>query len=65
MNTGTTVKQPYFTDSKDDRPFVPKGTHPIETGRYLLLTNEIEKLFSTVKNWIDRRSPGGIIYGRP
>lgn len=60
-----TVCMSYSTGSFDERPFVSKGSHPIETGRYLLLTNEIEKLFKTVTGWIDRRSPGGIIYGRP
>jgi hypothetical protein len=47
------------------RPFIPKGSHPIETGRYLLATNEIIRLHQTVSRWIENRAPGGIIYGRP
>ncbi|WP_209810017.1 ATP-binding protein [Ammoniphilus resinae] len=49
----------------DERPFVPKGSHPIETGRYLLPTNEIVRMHDTVTQWIDNRTPGGMIYGRP
>lgn len=47
------------------RPFVPAGTHPIETGRYLIGTEEINRLYEVVTQWIENRSPGGIIYGRP
>ncbi|WJQ78967.1 ATP-binding protein [Brevibacillus brevis] len=47
------------------RPYVPKGTHPIETGRYLIATNEINRMYLMVKQWIDNRAPGAIIYGRP
>src|SRR3569833_106785 len=47
------------------RPSVPKGTHPIETGRYLLATNEIDRMYELVSQWIDNRSPGGIVHGRP
>lgn len=46
-------------------PHIPKGTHPIETGRYLIATNEIGRMYDKVSQWIDNRSPGGIIYGRP
>ncbi|TKI89286.1 ATP-binding protein, partial [Bacillus wiedmannii] len=27
------------------RPFIPKGTHPVETGKYLISTNEIDRLY--------------------
>jgi hypothetical protein len=47
------------------RPYVAKGTHPIETGRYLLPTNEIVRMYDTISQWITNRSPGGMIYGRP
>ncbi len=47
------------------RPPCPKGTHPIETGIYTLATNEINKLYQKVANWIDNRSPGGIVYSKP
>jgi hypothetical protein len=48
-----------------DRPLLKGTGHPIYTGRYLLPTNEINKVYETVKRWIDTRAPGGIIYGRP
>lgn len=48
-----------------NRPFVPKGFHPVETGRYLIPTNEIVRMYNTVKRWLDNRAPGAIVYGRP
>ncbi len=48
-----------------ERPYVPKGTHPIETGRYLIPTNMIYNLYSEVEKWISNRTPGAIFYGRP
>ncbi|WP_164219784.1 ATP-binding protein [Virgibacillus sp. YIM 98842] len=47
------------------RPHIPKGTHPIETGKYLISTNEIDRMYQTVIKWIENRTPGAIIYGRP
>ncbi|MGE7981815.1 AAA family ATPase [Solibacillus sp. NPDC093137] len=44
---------------------IPDGKHPIETGKYLIATNEIDKLCYIVSNWIENRFPGAIIYGRP
>lgn len=46
-------------------PYVPNGTHPIQTGRYLIGTNEIARMQKLVTHWINNRSPGAIIYGRP
>jgi hypothetical protein len=46
-------------------PLIPKKTHPIETGRYLIATNEICNLYDTLNKWINNRVPGGIIYGKP
>lgn len=48
-----------------NRPFIPPKSHPVYTGRYLLATNEISNLYNTISRWIDCRTPGGIIYGRP
>ncbi len=60
------MAQPFFHNLQDDqRPYVPKGVHPIETGRYLIATNEIERMYQTISKWIQNRSPGGIIHGRP
>lgn len=47
------------------RPYIPKGTHPIETGKYLISTNEIDRMYQAVTRWIENRTPGAIIYGRP
>lgn len=47
------------------RPIVAPGTHPVETGRYLLATHKIDEMFETVEQWFDNRATGGIIYGRP
>ncbi|MEK3934443.1 ATP-binding protein [Sporosarcina sp. FSL W7-1349] len=47
------------------RPYIPKGTHPIETGKYLISTNEIDRMYQTVLKWVENRIPGAIIYGRP
>ncbi|WP_036217490.1 AAA family ATPase [Lysinibacillus sphaericus] len=44
---------------------VPLGKHPVDTGKYLIATNEIDKLCYIVGNWIDNRFPGAIIHGRP
>lgn len=46
------------------RPAIPRRTHPIYTGRYLLATNQVSALYDTVVQWITCRSPGGLIYGR-
>lgn len=48
-----------------ERPYIPKGSHPVENGRYLIATNEIERLFDSICQWVDNRSPGAIVYGRP
>lgn len=47
-----------------ERPFVPQRKHPIYTGDYYIQTTSIDNLLVEVKNWIDNRNPGGIIYGR-
>src|ERR1700730_12688713 len=59
INVSKTVSNNYI------RPYVPPGCHPIETGRYLIPTKEIERMEDTVTQWIINRTPGGIIYGRP
>lgn len=45
------------------RPVVPDGTHPIETGRYVLPTPPIYSMLKTVTQWIGNRAPGGMIEG--
>ncbi|WP_409362680.1 ATP-binding protein [Bacillus safensis] len=48
-----------------DRPYVSKGSHPVENGRYLIATNEIDRLYDSICHWINNRAPGAIVYGRP
>jgi len=48
-----------------NRPKVPKGTHPIEHGDYILYTVSINELLDSVIKWIQLRNPGAIIYGPP
>ncbi len=48
-----------------DRPVLPDGTHPVETGFYLIATNMIYKLHREICMWIDNRTPGAMFYGRP
>lgn len=49
----------------EHRPDLKPQTHPVETGRYLLQTNQIQALRETVERWVDTRVPGGIVYGPP
>ncbi|MBB3112113.1 hypothetical protein FHS18_004191 [Paenibacillus phyllosphaerae] len=46
-----------------DRPIIPTGTHHLVQDKYLVATNEIIKLYTKVDEWIEDRSPGGIVYG--
>ncbi len=46
------------------RPAVPAGTHPVETGRYIVPTPPIHQLLKTTKTWVDNRTPGGMIEGK-
>jgi hypothetical protein len=48
-----------------NRPELKGFEHPINTGRYFLLTNESNKFYETAKLWIESSFPGGIIYGSP
>lgn len=47
------------------KPFIPKGCHPVETGRYRIPTIEIARMYETIMRWVENRSPGGIVHGRP
>lgn len=49
----------------DKRPVLQPGTHPIETGRYILFTKPIDKLRDIIGTWIQNRTPGGLVHGRP
>ncbi|MEB1806014.1 MAG: ATP-binding protein [Bacillaceae bacterium] len=62
MNNSFQVDQ---FSGKFSRPSFPKGSYPIETGRYLIATNEIDRLYKKVVQCLTNRSPGAIIFGRP
>ncbi|NUU75388.1 ATP-binding protein [Paenibacillus xylanilyticus] len=47
------------------RPLLPKGAHPVETGKYDIPTNEINNLYARVKESIEDRLPGTVVHGRP
>ncbi len=48
-----------------ERPQISLGSHPVETGKYLLATNMIFDLYRKICLWIDNRTPGAMFYGRP
>ena len=47
------------------RPKIFLHGHPIENGEYILGTKSTFEMLNTVKNWIDFRQPGGLIFGPP
>lgn len=47
------------------RPQIPDGSHPIETTRYILSTSSILRFIEAVRQWVDNRVPGAVIYGQP
>lgn len=47
------------------RPDVPKGTHPVTTGKYVLATTPINEFLSKLDNWIEFRMLGATVYGNP
>ncbi len=47
------------------RPDVPIGSHPVDTDDYQIPTNEIVKVLSAVRRWIQLRITGATIFGRP
>lgn len=49
----------------NERPKIPRGSHPIETGKYLLATNQINYLLENTREWIENRTPGAIVFGKP
>jgi hypothetical protein len=45
------------------RPDISNEEHPLYNSNYSINTNEIQDLFTNVKQWIGNQVPGGIIYG--
>lgn len=48
-----------------ERPSIPIGGHPIETGDYLVDTTSINEMAEHMLYWINSRIPGAIVYGPP
>lgn len=46
-------------------PHVQIGTHPIETGDYIIPTKEVLHLMGSMMRIVNNRLPGMIVYGRP
>lgn len=46
------------------RPIIAYGSHPVDTGRYVIATPPICALYEQVKRWICNRAPGGMIHGK-
>lgn len=59
------IDYPLQSNISSSRPIIVQGSHPIDTGRYLLSTNEISNLYEKLKKCIENRFPGAIIHGRP
>jgi hypothetical protein len=53
------------TTSQIVRPPVAAGSHPIETGRYVISTPAIHQFYETLLLWIENRIPGGCLYSPP
>ena len=48
------------------RPYVHcRKSSGIKREYICIATSEIERLFNSICRWIDNRSPGAIVYGRP
>lgn len=45
------------------RPNIPLGSHPIETGRYVIGTEAIDNAYNLILNWVRLRLPGAMIKG--
>lgn len=46
------------------RPRVAVGSHPVETGRYVISTPPLNVLYDKVKRWVGSRLRGCLIYGK-
>ena len=46
-------------------PHVQPGSHPIETGRYIISTPAINLLRESLVSWIENRAPGGCVDSPP
>ena len=53
------------TASQVIRPQVAPGSHPIETGRYIISTRAIRVFFDALREWIENRAPGGCVDSPP
>lgn len=47
------------------RPVCDRKSHPVSTGNYVIPTNAIMEMCENVGEWIENRSPGGVVYSKP
>ncbi|MBX3234696.1 MAG: ATP-binding protein [Nitrospiraceae bacterium] len=47
------------------RPYLPSGTHPVETGRYTLSTPPLGLFCDQLKIWVENRAVGAIVTAPP
>lgn len=46
------------------RPLVTAGAHPMETGRYVIATPPVCRLYEDVRTWVVNRAHGGMVFGK-
>ena len=46
-------------------PVLEEGEHPVENNRYRLTTYAMECMLNKIYSWIEKSTPGAIVYGRP
>lgn len=51
------------TENHSTQPIITKGTHPIFTGNYTILTPELERFVSTALFWLTNWLTGAVVYG--
>ena len=59
------IKNTFDEDFNKIDNAIIEDLHPIKTGNYHIVTNEIMNLYTVVNRWIKNRAPGAIIYGSP
>ncbi|HEX8286834.1 MAG TPA: ATP-binding protein [Pyrinomonadaceae bacterium] len=51
------------TETITTKPLIGANVHPVERGRYIIGTREIQRLLTDLCKWIENRVPGAMIYG--
>jgi len=61
MNTSSTARAQRIINL----PVLEPGEHPIEKNRYRLTTHAMECMLNQIFSWIEKATPGAIVYGKP